>query len=107
MTSFDVKSGFEDSLQPVFEHDSPAVIADADPGDEQVEGAPIDAAALLGDLHTYIVSSLDLAEWVCQNGHNSRELRHAITRLEEAEFWVLKGTLPREDADNTEPEVAE
>jgi len=87
---FDLKHGFEDSFVP---------IVDADPGDEAPDtpkpAQPVDVTALLGDLHTYIVSSLDLGEYLSEIGAGSRELTNALTRLEEAEFWVLKGTMPQ------------
>jgi hypothetical protein len=51
-------------------------------------------AAYARDLYTYISSSLDIAEYLNQIGHGSRELTNAITRMEEAEFWVLKSSLP-------------
>ena len=45
--------------------------------------------ALIGDLHTWIVSSLDLAEGMAKQ-KPSRELALVLTKLEEAEMWLIK-----------------
>ena len=90
---------------------APEAVVQADPGDEsdfQAQPAPEDAfdpsasdirddspEQLQADLHTYIVSSLDLA-LAAMEKVPTRELAITITKLEEAEMWLLK-TWPAEE----------
>lgn len=111
MNDIDPKPGYEDSFVPIVDEDpgdetdsaEPDVPADAGEGTEADE--VLDADALLNDLHTWIVSSLDLSEYlISQIG--GRELALCITKLQEAEFWLLNGMQPPATPEPTE-EVAE
>lgn len=73
-------------------------LAEADPGDETDPPQPEtpaheqdadDTATLCADLHQWIVSSLDLAEAISERD-STREINLAVTKLEEAEMWLLK-----------------
>ena len=94
----------KDVLDRLAEGDSAGPDVPADAGTGTTADDPVDAEALLTDLHTWIVSSLDLGEYlISQVG--GRELALCITRLQEAEFWLLNGMQPPATPEPTE-EVA-
>ncbi len=73
------------------QNSDPADEADLDvsPAVEGPEESEMGYDALIGDLHTWIASSLDLSEAMAKM-QPSRELSLVITKLEEAEMWLIK-----------------
>ena len=87
----------EDNLPPPHDY-SEGYGIQGDPGDEQpeekpdltlVEGGATMKSSTMDDVHAWILAALDACEVLC-NHSPSREASITMTKLEEAEMWLVK-----------------